>query len=106
MFKLKVPMYEDPYERFFAGRGELTIEDSRTGSSCNAGYLWHVMQLPEHFFPLETRGRRYSRSMLIGEAAINVVAVLDHIPRQSRSEFLCTCGLSDDDCPTDGDEER
>lgn len=106
MFKLKVPVYEDPYERFFTGRCELTVEDSRTGATCNAGYLWHVVQLPEYFFPLEIRGRRYSRSKLIGEAAFNITQLLDHVPRESRPEFLRACGLSEDDFPADGDEER
>lgn len=106
MFKLKVPTYEDPYERFFMGRCELTLEDPITGASCNAGYLWHVVQLPDHFFPLEIEGRQYSRLKLIGAAAFNFAELFDHVPRECLPEFLRACGVSEDEFPVHGHEER
>lgn len=105
MFNLKVPSYEDPYERFFEGRGELAIEDSRTGASCNAGYFWHVVQLPDHFFPLVIKGVRFSRLDLIAEAVFNLSALLDHVPGEHLPGFLQTCGISEDDLALFGCEK-
>lgn len=97
MFKLKVPRYEDPYERFFAGLCELAIEDSRTGASCNAGYLWQVVQLPDRFFPLVIKGVMFSRLDLVAEAALNLSALLDQVPSEHLPRFLQTCEISEDD---------
>lgn len=95
MYKLLVPGYEDPYERFFLGRGELMIQNSETGASCCAGFVWNAVQFPDHYFPLEIQGGMYSRRDLIRRADWNMREILSRVPKWHMPGFLQACGISE-----------
>lgn len=96
MMKLKVPSWEDPYERFFAGRGELALEDPRNGASC-VGYLWELVVLPDSFFSLDINGHPISRSDILRIAAFNLAELVRRVPQHYRSRFMQACSLSEED---------
>ena len=94
MKRLFVPDYENPYERFFSGRGELGIEDTRTGSRCNAGFIWNVvLRLPEDWYPVQIGTERFSKADLIDAMTPNIDEVLTRMPQADRHRVLAACGL-------------